>query len=231
MLDLTGQHFGELTALKRIPVDRNGKSISVWLCQCSCGNLTMVRLGNLRNGHTKSCGHCTHFADEGEYERCTLRGGRSFIFDREDLPLVQQYNWSMDRYGYVLGNLHGHRKSSTVRLHRLLMNAPDGMIVDHINGDPSDCRRENLRIATQQQNTQNAGLPSSSTTGYKGVCYDKKEGKYMAHIHPNGRMVFLGYFNDPIEAALKYDEAAFLYFGEYARPNFPSGSSDESIAV
>lgn len=217
--------------MKRVPINRNGKSISEWLCRCSCGNLTTVRLGNLRSGHTRSCGHCTHYVDEGKFERCIIRGGRNFIFDKEDLPLVQQYNWSMDRYGYVRGHLPGFGKAPAVKLHRLLLNAPDDMIVDHINGDPSDCRRENLRIATQQQNTQNAGLPSSSTTGYKGVCWDKKEGKYMAHIHPNGRMVFLGYFDNPIEAALKYDEAAVFYFGEYARPNFPAVSAAECMAV
>lgn len=211
-VDLTGQKFGELTALERIPCEKNGRRFSKWLCRCSCGNHTTVKLENLKNGHTKTCGRCRKFEEENDYMRCTLRNGRSFIFDAEDLPFVSSCAWSVDEKGYVLGYKG--------KLHRLLMGSPANRVVDHINGDPSDCRKANLRCITQHQNTQNSSLPKHSTTGYKGVCFDKRRKRYMAHIHPNGRMKHLGYYDTPEEAAVAYDRAASLYFGEFAKLNF-----------
>ena len=81
-------------------------------------------------------------------------------------------------------------------------------------------RRANLRITTQHNNTFNSKLPKSSTTGYKGACFDKRKGRYMGHIHPDGRFRFLGYFDTAEEAGLAYDKAASRYYGQYAKLNF-----------
>ena len=147
---------------------------------------------------------------------CVVRNGRSFLFDEEDLPFVKSSTWAIGKDGYV----HGRNGGKKVRFHRLIMDVKDGEVVDHINGDPSDCRKENLRIATQHQNSMNHSLNKNSTTGFKGVCLDKRYNKYMAHIHPDRKMKFLGYYDDPVEAALAYDKAASFYFGEYANLNF-----------
>ena len=207
-IPMLGKTFGELTVVEE--AERTSKQLK-WKCQCTCGRHVIVQGANLRNGHTKTCGNCNRFTQEGDHMRCIVASGRSFIFDSEDLPLVQQHIWSVDRYGYAVG--------FRVKLHRLLMGNPKG-VVDHINGNPSDCRKNNLRITTQHNNSMNSRLSKNSTTGYKGVCLDKNTGKYMAHIHPDGKMKFLGYYNSPIEAALAYDRAAAFYFGEYARLNF-----------
>ncbi len=213
-IDMRGKKCGQLEVLWKTGVYRGYDT--VWLCRCKCGRLSNVRGSFLRNGHTKTCGHCVFYAEEDGHMRCTVASGRSFIFDTEDYDLVSGYRWSVSNGGYVLGC---GKEGQNVKLHRLLLGNPN-CVVDHINGDPSDCRKCNLRLATQHQNTQNSKLPKSSTTGYKGVCYDKSKGKYMAYIHPNGKMKFLGYYENPVEAALAYDEAAFLYFGKFARPNF-----------
>jgi hypothetical protein len=157
------------------------------------------------------------YEQEGDHIKCTVRSGKSFVFDKVDLELVKSKVWSVDKNGYVL--------SADSKLHRFIMGNPDG-VVDHINGNPSDCRRSNLRCATQRQNTYNAGLSKNSSTGYKGVCFDKRRKRYMAHIHPNGKMKFLGYYDNPREAAMAYDQAASLLFGEFARLNF-GGEFDE----
>ena len=99
------------------------------------------------------------------------------------------------------------------------MNAPSGFVIDHINGDPRDNRKGNLRITSQTKNTYNERLKKNSTTGYKGVGIDKRNGRYFAHIHPHRSMKFLGYYNTPEEAAAAYDKAAVFYFGEFARTN------------
>jgi hypothetical protein len=208
MIDMTGWKFGELTVLLRAA--STSKQIK-WLCRCSCGNVVAVQGGNLRSGHSKSCGRCNMYEQEGDYIKCTVHSGKSFIFDKADLELVKSKVWSVDKNGYVL--------SADSKLHRFIMGNPDG-VVDHINGNPSDCRRSNLRCATQRQNTYNAGISKNSTTGYKGVCFDKRRKRYMAHIHPDGKTKFLGYYDNPREAAMAYDQAASLLFGEFARLNF-----------
>ena len=101
--------------------------------------------------------------------------------------------------------------------------------MDHINGNRNDNRRSNLRICSAKENTRNQKLRSNNTTGYKGVSYDQRRKKYIASITVDYKSKFLGYFSDPIEAALKYDQAAILLFGEYARPNFMEERIHEEV--
>lgn len=216
-IPMIGRKFGELTVVEE--AERTSKQLK-WKCRCSCGRYAIVQGSNLRNGHTKTCGNCNRYIAEGDHIRCIVKSGRSFIFDNDDLPIVQQYIWSVDKNGYVIG--------SKRKLHRLLMGNPED-VVDHINGDPSDCRRSNLRIVTQHNNTKNSSLPKNSTTGYKGVCWDKRAHKFMAHIHPDGTFKFLGYYDSPIEAAKAYDKAAAFYFGQFARPNFKEEKQNGEI--
>ena len=133
-------------------------------------------------------------------------------------------------------------------MHRLVMGNPEGMCVDHINGDTLDNRKENLRICTKSQNSMNKRLRSDSQSGYKGVYevkkpnkhkyISKKTGETTFHYHmPKKR--FQAYIADPdtpakkkrhiklgnhataIEAAMAYDKKAIEIQGEYARLNFP----------
>ena len=107
-------------------------------------------------------------------------------------------------------------------LHRLLMDAPAGSLVDHINGDTLDCRRENLRFATPRQSVGNIKIRKDNTSGYRGVTWHKRGGKWNARIHNDGRVVSLGLFDDVEDAARAYDVAAREWFGpEFARLNFP----------
>ena len=144
-----------------------------------------------------------------------LPNGKSFVFDKDDLPLVSQYSWSIDNHGYVRSWCEQY---GFFKLHRLLLgfDAPD--MVDHVNGIRSDNRRCNLRLATAKQNSWNSAMHCDNRTGYKGVTLHKS-GKYHARINVDKRCISLGYFADPLQAALAYNKAATLYFGEYARLN------------
>lgn len=94
-------------------------------------------------------------------------------------------------------------------------------VVDHINGDPTDDRIENLRAATFLQNTQNNhNRRYNNKTGYKGV-KQERSGNYVARIHHNESEIHLGTFSTPEAAALAYDAAAIKYFNEFAALNFP----------
>ena len=221
-IEMVNKIYGSLLVLEKYDVYL--KHDTRWRCKCKCGNETIVRGSFLRNGHTRSCGRCNRYDLEDMYMRCTVKSGRSFLFDSDDFELISQYLWSIDKGGYVLGIKNGER----VRLHRLLMDAPKHLVVDHMNGDPSDCRRENLRLTTQHKNTYNSSKPKTNTTGFKGVYFDKRRGKYLSSIHPSGRTVFLGYYDKPEEAAQAYDRAASFYFGEYAKTNSYERGSEES---
>lgn len=118
---------------------------------------------------------------------------------------------------YVMLRKHG----KTMYLHRLIMGATKRTeIVDHINGNIYDNRRENLRIGNKSTNGSNLRhLPIHNTSGFKGVAFDKVNNKWRAQIQVNGKSIKIGRFKDKIDAAKAYDEAAIKYFGEFACTN------------
>jgi hypothetical protein len=108
-----------------------------------------------------------------------------------------------------------------VYLHRYIMGVTDSrVIVDHKDGDGLNCQDGNLRICTTSQNGMNRGKQSDNKSGYKGVCWDKNKRKWMATIKLNQKNIFLGRFDNPIDAAKAYDEGARKYHGPFARLNF-----------
>lgn len=114
--------------------------------------------------------------------------------------------------GYVGGRM--------INMHRVIMEAPAGLTVDHVNGDGLDNRRANLRIATRSQN--NANRVSVSASGFRGV--HKTPHGYRAVISAPDQMrgtIHLGHFDRLEDAARAYDRAALAQWGEFARLNFP----------
>ncbi len=105
------------------------------------------------------------------------------------------------------------------RIHRVLMNATDEQIVDHISRDTMDNRRRNLRIATNSGNGGNS-IQKGGTSKYKGVSWDKAKGAWVAGIMLHRKKRILGFFACEHEAARVYDAAAIEAFGEFARTNF-----------
>jgi HNH endonuclease len=158
-----------------------------------------------------------------------LTQGKVALIDDEDAERVLAYKWctqwdkSSPRWRAIRysGRKHGRR---TALLHRFIMDAPDGVQVDHINQDPLDNRRSNLRLATNSQNNCNKGRHIDSSTGFKGVWRHKKLGAFQAGIEHQGKKYHLGYFTTAEEAARAYDIAALMLHGEFARVNFPEES-------
>lgn len=106
-------------------------------------------------------------------------------------------------------------------MHRMIMNPPDGMVVDHRNGDTLDNRRENLRVCTPKQNLQNRKSEKGSSSRYIGVHWHTPPGKWLATINPNKQNYSLGHFDSEEDAAIARDVAAQFFFGGFARLNFP----------
>ena len=111
-------------------------------------------------------------------------------------------------------------------MHRQIMKAPAGFVVDHINYNGLDNRKANLRLATLTQNNRHTRRTiHPGTSKYKGVCWYSREKRWAVRIHADGKTIPLGYFKDEIQAAKTYDKAAKTYHGDFAALNFPNPRS------
>lgn len=138
---------------------------------------------------------------------------KEIIIDEEDYEYLNQFKWYMNTDGYA---------QRIISIHREIMKNPEGVYVDHINGNPSDNRKSNLRLVTHQQNSINRKKTTKKKTSqYKGVCYIKKCTKrpWLACIKTNGKSIHLGYFSTEKEAAEAYNKKALELFGEFASLN------------
>lgn len=134
--------------------------------------------------------------------------------DLDDIDKVKECKWHLNDNGYVRGNVGNERMEY---LHRFLLNIQDNVIIDHINGNPLDNRKCNLRIATPTQNNMNMKKRSDNISGYKGVGWQKKRNKWRARITINKKTIELGHFNTIEEAIKARQKAEEEYFGEYNR--------------
>jgi hypothetical protein len=108
---------------------------------------------------------------------------------------------------------YAHRVIAERMIGRKLLGAER---VDHINGNGTDNRRENLRVVTHAQNLMNRPGWRKSSSKYKGVTFYKRDQKWQAKICPSGKTMHLGYFDQELDAAKAYNAAAMQHFGKYA---------------
>lgn len=93
---------------------------------------------------------------------------------------------------------------------------PGKMQIDHINGDSTDNRIENLRLATSQQNNRNRRIASNNKSGVRGVCWCRSKRKWKAYIMIDGKMHNLGGFDSLQDAQAKRISAEIMHFGEFS---------------
>ena len=138
----------------------------------------------------------------------------SFLIDEEDV-YITQYNWRISRNGYVYRKKNG----KTILLHRALFNDTDiqGKVIDHINGNPRDNRRCNLRVCNQGDNAKNIRVKDNNSSGVTGVNWASREEKWRAYIAHNGKFYSLGYYTNKEDAINARKEAEVKYFGEFRR--------------
>jgi len=140
---------------------------------------------------------------EGQVAYVPLTRGYEAIIDAADVPLILGFNWyaHVDRCTiYAQRTMRRDGKILRIQMHRVILDVPDGLHGDHIDGNGINNRRSNLRIATLSQNQHNIRIARNNTSGFKGVSWSKKSGKWQAKIKLNGKNQHLGLF-DEIEAA------------------------------
>lgn len=171
---------------------------------------------------------------EGKAPRRQRKGGRMIevpltkgyvaVIDDEYWELVAQHRWRVlvQPHGqYAIAALpRRNGKQRTLSMHRLILDAGSGQMVDHIDKDGLNNKRGNLRFCTKAQNAQNRRHLGGESP-YRGVFWYKKSGRWGARITARREERFLGLFSSEEEAARAYDRSALELHEQFANLNFP----------
>lgn len=199
------------------------------LCRCSCGKSDdfIESSWNLIHEYKKSCGclKSETSAKTGKlnkkYNIYDLSGkygigytpkGDEFYFDLEDYDKIKNYCWNKSQR-YIQTKLSDGTK---ILLHKLITNTNENTMVDHKDRNTINCRKENLRICTSQENNRNASRRKDNKSGVTGVCWSKKYNAWIAYIHKNKKQILLGKFDDKIDAIRTRLVAEKDMFGDFA---------------
>ena len=153
-----------------------------------------------------------------KYKDCAIvftSKDKKIFIDIEDVEKIDKYTWNINSTGYARTEIGGRKNKISIMMHRLIMNAKDGEVVDHINHNTVDNRKKNLRICSQKDNVRYARVRTDNISGVTGVGYTKREGKWRARIHVNGSDIGLGYYNNFEDAVTARLDGERKYFGEF----------------
>lgn len=133
-------------------------------------------------------------------KRVKLTRGKYALVDDNDFENVSNYKWYCSSMGYASRTEIKGGKRKEVLMHRFLLNAQKGVEVDHINRNPLDNTRKNLRFCTRSENNHNRGLNRNNSSGYTGIYWHKKAQKWQAQIMLDKKRVNIGLFDDKLLA-------------------------------
>lgn len=159
---------------------------------------------------------CNKYRVEGDTVFVTLNGKNDdqiMICDLDDWERLKEYVWFCAKSGgYAATNVIKNNKHTVVKFHQLVMGQKKGYLVDHINRNPLDNRKENLRFVTHTANLVNSKIPTTNKSGCKGVSWRKDSNNWRAHISIGREYISLGSFDkleDAIEARKKAEREYF----------------------
>jgi hypothetical protein len=153
-----------------------------------------------------------------------LTRGKIAIVDADNYDWLMKWNWSLtgsiakDNF-YASRMIVRKKKWIPIWMHRVVIGARQGEIVDHINGDTLDNRRANLRKCTTSQNAQNHKILSSNTSGVSGVTWHKRDHLWQVAIRDRGKRIYIGFFKEKERAIQEHEEAIKKFHKEFARLN------------
>jgi len=137
--------------------------------------------------------------------------------DDADYEMVSKYRWFVNPQGYVWAGDYsgGWRNRKALLMHRLLMATPVGQTVDHIDHNPLNNQRANLRLASYAQNNMNTRLRSDNTSGHRGVYWESRRNCWRVCINFEHKQIHVGQFKDKQEAITAYDNKAKQLYGQF----------------
>jgi hypothetical protein len=145
-----------------------------------------------------------------------LTRGMTMLLDECDNELLQGHKvQAVKCKNKFYASMYLNGKS--IQIHRLLMNASKGVQVDHINGNPLDNRRNNLRLCTNYQNAWNVGKTKRNKSGFKGVSWQSRDKRWRAQICVNKKYISLGFYGTPEEAHKAYVQGSLKYHGDFSK--------------
>jgi hypothetical protein len=156
-------------------------------------------------------------------KRIKLTQGLYALVDDEDYERINKYKWYANKIRYTyyaVSANYGKEYNGSTLMHRAILGDPAGIPIDHINHNGLDNRRENIRTCSGSQNNMNSRKSINRTSKYKGVSWCKSSIRWQVDIGIMGKGIYLGHFNNEIEAAHAYDTKAKELFGEFANTNF-----------
>lgn len=243
IIDLVGERFGRLQVIG-LDEDRNklenerverGEIVHskiFWMCRCDCEKTRSVAGASLRNRATQSCGCLkrnkpTKQNTYEELEDCYLvwneEHTHSFLISKEDFEKCSEYYWGIKDNGYWYTSIKiSDFYSTRPLLHQYIIVNKEGeydkskFVIDHIDRNPSNNKRENLEIKTQGENTKNRGKSGLNTSGVSGVSWRKDIQEWAVRIGVDGKRTYLGSFKDKKEAIRIREQAKkdYGYIGE-----------------
>lgn len=175
--------------------------------------------------------HAVTQPPDPSYKIIALTKQQNTLVDADDYEWLNRWNWYAhwdSRMGSFYAartindySIPNHPRWIQFRMHRAILNCSSDEHCDHKNHNTLDNRKKNLRKCSVAQNMHNRKIQSSNKSGFKGVAWNKTSRKWRAVITINGHKKHLGYFDSLEDAARAYDEAAKVYYGEFAVLNFP----------
>lgn len=149
------------------------------------------------------------------YELALTRGYITHI-DKQDRDRISMHSWYAAEVSPGRIVAQAHIKGKTTLLHRFLLDIIESKIeVDHIDGNPLNNARNNLRVCTHIENSQNRKKSANNSSGYAGVGFIPSRGKWRARITFNKKEIYLGYFDTKEQAAEVRKTVARSYRGEF----------------
>lgn len=225
---MTGKTFNGLKVIKRM--ENNCYGTAQWQCICNyCNNKCTKTSSQILSLRVFSCGcirrqiHKEKIKKYNEYEvtndivKVKLSNrNKYFTCDSCDWETAKNYCWTLHHTGYPYTTI----ESKYITFHDYIFNNTDDTLqVDHIDINPLNNCRYNLRLVTRSQNMMNRNIFKNNTSGCTGVHYDNKREKWIARIGINNKRIILGAFNNIEDAIIARKNAEVKYFGEFRRIN------------
>jgi hypothetical protein len=156
-----------------------------------------------------------------DYKEIPLSRGKVALVSAGDYDYLNQWKWSYGAGGYAVRNEYNVKKNGRpkvqILMHRLIMDNPQGMLVDHKNGERLDNRRANLRLATHADNQHNRNVNKNNTSGFRGVTWCKQTRRWRATTMFEGKSRQIGRFLVMEDAVQALDSFYVEHHGEFAR--------------